>query len=79
MESKPTPVKLHNWLIIFLSLTTTFLNYLCPKTGSYKGGSTGGASPAAHSGPDTFIQLILRQDYMKRSLERTGQTWTQIQ
>lgn len=63
----------------FLNLTATFLQYLCSKTGSYEGGSAGGASPAAHGDPDAFIQLVLRQDYMQRSLERTRQSWTQTQ
>lgn len=53
--------------------------YLCPKTGSYEGGSAGGASPAAHGVPDSFIQLVQRQDSMKCSLECTRQSWTQTQ
>lgn len=51
------------------------LQYLRPKTGSYEGGSAGGASPAAHGVPDGLIQLFQPQDSMKRSLERTRQSW----
>lgn len=62
-----------------MCLTATFLQYLRPKAGSYKGGSAGGASPAAHGVPDCLVHLVQRQDSMKRSLERTGQSWTQSQ
>lgn len=53
--------------------------HLSPKAGPDEAGSAGGASPAAHGVSDSFIQLIARQDSVKRSLERTGQSWTQTQ
>lgn len=36
--------------------------YLCPQAGSDEGGSAGGAPPAAHGVPDSFIQFARRQD-----------------
>lgn len=66
-------------MALFTYPTTMFLQYLCPKTGSNEGGSTGGASPAAHGVSDCFVQLVECQDSMKRSLERTGQSWKQMQ
>lgn len=67
------------WLPSTINDWFTCLVYLCSETGPYEGGSAGGASPAAHGVPDCFIQLVQRQDAVKRSLECTWQSWTQTQ
>lgn len=51
-------------------------HYLSSKASSNERGPAGSASSAAHGVPHGFIQLLLRKDPMKRSLERTGQTCT---